>query len=324
MSNYAQLNESYLAELASAHPNVSAEEFAKLANNSTYHNQQPHGHELEVEDDSLLDSSSNGTLSASPTFDLNSANISTYYEANGAANGSSDRPPVSGDASEQTETETPFEVLIRNDKTMARLKFDLTGREIDSCTLYDIEKDATVVGSVPVKTGLREPLQADYKTILQAIRRCTELARRQLVATPGNALATLPPPLPQLNETLPSEPSLSGNSTSLVDVHHSGSNLSNGTAAGIATNAHQQQHHPPSNVSANSHKNEFGANFISVWKGIVPGTRWCGLGDSALDYHDLGPRSDIDLCCRAHDHCPIRLKAFRMGYGLINFSFYTK
>ncbi|RWS27226.1 Phospholipase A2 isozyme PA4-like protein [Leptotrombidium deliense] len=61
-----------------------------------------------------------------------------------------------------------------------------------------------------------------------------------------------------------------------------------------------------------------------LWRGLIPGTKWCGLGDTAKDYYDLGEKRDIDLCCRAHDHCPIRLKAFRYGYGLINFSFYTK
>lgn len=36
-----------------------------------------------------------------------------------------------------------------------------------------------------------------------------------------------------------------------------------------------------------------------IWNGIVPGTLWCGLGDSAKHYDDLGPRQDIDICCRA-------------------------
>lgn len=28
----------------------------------------------------------------------------------------------------------------------------------------------------------------------------------------------------------------------------------------------------------------------------------------ASQYEDVGPKLDIDVCCRAHDHCPIRLK----------------
>lgn len=65
--------------------------------------------------------------------------------------------------------------------------------------------------------------------------------------------------------------------------------------------------------------------FVSkVMNLMVLGTKWCGMGDSAKNYFDLGKRRDVDVCCRAHDHCPIRLKALRMGYGLINLSLYTK
>lgn len=61
-----------------------------------------------------------------------------------------------------------------------------------------------------------------------------------------------------------------------------------------------------------------------AWKALLPGTKWCGSGDAAANYADLGKRRDLDLCCRAHDHCPIRLKALRSGYDQINLSFYTK
>lgn len=62
----------------------------------------------------------------------------------------------------------------------------------------------------------------------------------------------------------------------------------------------------------------------SIWSGIIPGTKWCGLGDIASSYDDLGSQVAVDLCCRAHDHCPVKLKAFRSGYGLVNLSLYTK
>ncbi|XP_022697532.1 uncharacterized protein LOC111265270 [Varroa jacobsoni] len=61
-----------------------------------------------------------------------------------------------------------------------------------------------------------------------------------------------------------------------------------------------------------------------VWNGIFPGTKWCGSGDMAGGYHDLGADVALDRCCRAHDHCPVKLKAFRRGHGLVNFSLYTK
>lgn len=62
----------------------------------------------------------------------------------------------------------------------------------------------------------------------------------------------------------------------------------------------------------------------SLWSGILPGTKWCGLGDFAQYYDDVGPRVAVDVCCRAHDHCPVRLRGFHAGYGLVNFSVYTK
>jgi len=37
---------------------------------------------------------------------------------------------------------------------------------------------------------------------------------------------------------------------------------------------------------------------------IVSGTKWCGAGNSSVDYDDLGPRDQVDRCCRKHDHCP--------------------
>lgn len=65
-------------------------------------------------------------------------------------------------------------------------------------------------------------------------------------------------------------------------------------------------------------------SLFSIKRGLIPGTKWCGLGDQAHSYNDLGQKQRIDLCCRAHDHCPIRLKPFRNDYGVINIALYTK
>merc|ERR1712227_235227 len=59
--------------------------------------------------------------------------------------------------------------------------------------------------------------------------------------------------------------------------------------------------------------------------GIVPSTKWCGVDDVAVEYHDLGENQSLDKCCRQHDHCPIKIKPFSNTYGLFNlFSPYTK
>ena len=68
---------------------------------------------------------------------------------------------------------------------------------------------------------------------------------------------------------------------------------------------------------------------INMWtllKGIVPGTKWCGLNDLAENYHDLGTGSyfEVDKCCRAHDHCPVKVHSFSTSYGVTNYHPYTK
>ncbi|XP_058788549.1 uncharacterized protein LOC131662711 [Phymastichus coffea] len=58
--------------------------------------------------------------------------------------------------------------------------------------------------------------------------------------------------------------------------------------------------------------------------GIIPGTKWCGTGDIAKSYHDLGTRTRVDRCCRAHDLCPVKIRAYRSRYNLTNNSFFSK
>ncbi|KAM0726244.1 Phospholipase A2 isozymes PA3A/PA3B/PA5 [Formica fusca] len=66
------------------------------------------------------------------------------------------------------------------------------------------------------------------------------------------------------------------------------------------------------------------ASSITLFSGILPGTKWCGTGDIAENYHDLGDLSHIDRCCRTHDLCPIKVRAQQTRYNLTNYSLYTK
>ncbi|XP_064623030.1 phospholipase A2-like [Lineus longissimus] len=59
---------------------------------------------------------------------------------------------------------------------------------------------------------------------------------------------------------------------------------------------------------------------------MYPGTKWCGPGNNAKDFNDLGTERETDKCCRTHDHC----KDFIAGsssannkYKLANTSPYT-
>ncbi|XP_029168486.1 uncharacterized protein LOC114938648 [Nylanderia fulva] len=66
------------------------------------------------------------------------------------------------------------------------------------------------------------------------------------------------------------------------------------------------------------------ASSITLLSGILPGTKWCGTGDIAENYHDLGDLPHIDRCCRTHDLCPIKVRAQQTRYNLTNYSLYTK
>ncbi|XP_031835378.1 uncharacterized protein LOC116428193 isoform X2 [Nomia melanderi] len=63
---------------------------------------------------------------------------------------------------------------------------------------------------------------------------------------------------------------------------------------------------------------------LSLLSGILPGTKWCGTGDIAESYHDLGQDVEIDRCCRSHDLCPVKVRAQQTRYNLTNYSLYTK
>lgn len=63
---------------------------------------------------------------------------------------------------------------------------------------------------------------------------------------------------------------------------------------------------------------------ITLFNGIIPGTKWCGTGDIAKSYHDLGSEASIDKCCRTHDLCPTKVRGYQTRYELENKSLYTK
>lgn len=81
---------------------------------------------------------------------------------------------------------------------------------------------------------------------------------------------------------------------------------------------------PPTSAEDEARRGSYLNMGMSMVSGIVPNTLWCGLGDRAANYSELGAEFKVDSCCRAHDHCPIRLKPFATDYGLINWSVSTR
>ncbi|XP_014252888.1 phospholipase A2-like [Cimex lectularius] len=57
---------------------------------------------------------------------------------------------------------------------------------------------------------------------------------------------------------------------------------------------------------------------------IFPGTKWCGSGNIATNYDDLGKSSGTDACCRAHDLCSDQVEGGGTAHGLKNKAPYTR
>ncbi|XP_059894492.1 group 3 secretory phospholipase A2 [Gadus macrocephalus] len=56
---------------------------------------------------------------------------------------------------------------------------------------------------------------------------------------------------------------------------------------------------------------------------IVPGTLWCGSGNKAPSYADLGAFTGTDSCCREHDHCQETILSFQNKFGVFNTNIFT-
>ncbi|XP_051534746.1 uncharacterized protein LOC127429692 [Myxocyprinus asiaticus] len=54
-----------------------------------------------------------------------------------------------------------------------------------------------------------------------------------------------------------------------------------------------------------------------------PGTLWCGAGNIADHYDQLGEFAETDKCCRDHDHCPYVIHAFSSNYGYTNIKWHS-
>ncbi|XP_061589960.1 group 3 secretory phospholipase A2 [Cololabis saira] len=56
---------------------------------------------------------------------------------------------------------------------------------------------------------------------------------------------------------------------------------------------------------------------------IVPGTLWCGSGNKAPSFQDLGVFSNTDGCCREHDQCKHTILSFHSQFGVFNSNIFT-
>ncbi|XP_068269069.1 group 3 secretory phospholipase A2 [Nyctibius grandis] len=55
----------------------------------------------------------------------------------------------------------------------------------------------------------------------------------------------------------------------------------------------------------------------------LPGTLWCGAGNSAGSASELGLFRGPDRCCREHDQCSEQITALQFNYGIRNYRLHT-
>ncbi|XP_014672985.1 PREDICTED: uncharacterized protein LOC106813368, partial [Priapulus caudatus] len=56
---------------------------------------------------------------------------------------------------------------------------------------------------------------------------------------------------------------------------------------------------------------------------LYPGTNWCGRGNQARNFNDLGREEHADRCCRQHDHCPTTIRSLSSRYNYFNYRLHT-
>lgn len=58
------------------------------------------------------------------------------------------------------------------------------------------------------------------------------------------------------------------------------------------------------------------------FSGRVIYTKWCGPGNDAKHFDDLGENTEIDRCCRSHDHCRLSIAPGETKYNFTNDGLY--
>ena len=72
----------------------------------------------------------------------------------------------------------PLELILHMDKTMAFLEFDSSGKMLEKCQLFDLEKESDRAGSTTASTTGLPVITPDFKTMQEAINKCRELSEK--------------------------------------------------------------------------------------------------------------------------------------------------
>lgn len=143
---------------------------------------------------------------------------------------------------------------------------------------------------------INRPLQIQFKEMIQLMEQC-QIVERQNEYRQSGAVTTAP-----------------ADTAVRHDVNYAGFGVS-AARAGVAT---------ATAATATTTESTALQSPLTLLSGIIPGTKWCGTGDIASTYADLGAQATMDRCCRSHDLCPTKVRAYQKRYGLENNSLYTK
>ncbi|XP_055523597.1 uncharacterized protein LOC129717604 [Wyeomyia smithii] len=180
------------------------------------------------------------------------------------------------------------------------------------CELIEIYTDAEGKSLLRNLSSINRPLEISFRDMVKLMEQCEQVDRRnskinfRATAAPVNALDTVGYKIDNDDDDADGERDTDA-TTPAIGIFQLISSVGGGGGG-----------------SSGSKRGIFYTSPFSLLSGIIPGTKWCGTGDIAESYHDLGDDATMDRCCRTHDLCPLKVRAYQKRYNLNNNSIYTK
>uniref|UniRef100_A0A182IZQ4 Phospholipase A2 n=1 Tax=Anopheles atroparvus TaxID=41427 RepID=A0A182IZQ4_ANOAO len=203
-------------------------------------------------------------------------------------------------------------MIYFHDQTVAVVELGPAKRLI-GCELIEIYNDADGVELLRNLSSINRPLEISFRDMIKLMEQCEQVDR---LNERNNYRATEAPEEGPIAYRIASDSDGAGEANSSYQsdqpyMSEGSTNSGGGFLAMIMKNR-------------SSKRGIFYSSSFSLLSGIIPGTKWCGTGDIAESYHDLGDDATMDRCCRTHDLCPMKVRAYQKRYSLSNNSIYTK
>uniref|UniRef100_A0A182QX73 Phospholipase A2 n=1 Tax=Anopheles farauti TaxID=69004 RepID=A0A182QX73_9DIPT len=198
-------------------------------------------------------------------------------------------------------------MIYFHDQTVAVVELGPAKRLI-GCELIEIYNDVDGVDLLRNLSTINRPLEISFRDMIKLMEQCEQVDR---LNERNNYRATDAPVGSQVAYRIAPTGADDGGNGSQSQQESDDSSNNGGFLALLMKNR-------------SSKRGIFYSSSFSLLSGIIPGTKWCGTGDIAESYHDLGEDATMDRCCRTHDLCPMKVRAYQKRYNLSNNSIYTK